>query len=817
MSNLKEAAAAPVDFIGIAAHMLNLPQNEGFLWGALELAKSGICVAPAAIKGHVFASGGVASGKEIAPNKSPSHGTVNIKTIKNWWEGSHKGAPICIVSGPTSNGGTPLAVIDLDWSKPPKGDDGSFVPEFIGQQSMDKLKQELGPLPADVPMVETPSGGIHMYFSYAEGIGNSAGKRDGLAEGVDTRGGKFDKDSNMWRAAGHVIFNPYVGYKPIQNGRLQRMPVAWQTALMNAKNKKGSINNRGNSNVDASDIDIAMYLDEGGMLIEGERDSTLYDLTLRTLGRTNSFETARQTLFEVGATKCDPPLPDAQLEKIWLSASRSDVALDVRQRGDVLSLLQTNGKTFKSNKYNLDIIMRSDAFKTEFDLKYDNFRQRVLVNGMPLADTHYSEIEIAISGRWFIDFGNIHVKALTEVIAKLNPVHSFRDWLHGLPKWDGKERFADLTTAFGIETPPPHLIGEWGDSSLDTKVLFNTFLAAVCRAHDVWEQVRHMTNLGGRQALGKSKAFKACCPIDPVTGRPWFNDAPSFSGLGQENGIRNLLMAMTGAVFVEFAELDGFKHQQVSAMKQLISMQAASVVHKYALNNSDVPCIPVFLGTFNPEKKGLYADLTGNSRFWTLICSSPPDIAYIEENRDQLWAEVLNHFRVTSRQHWFEDRADLDLLESRNKEFAAIFGGAADFSDLLANNSDLTRNNRPFMTADAAKKWCREHMTELGLDKVPNRQDIDRAFLRNGWTESVNSHMKSWAFKVTESDIEKWPSRLSRSTEGKQHAIGRGWVSPDAIKRMGDAGIDMDNISAKCRWLLTDIVEWEAAEMREEQ
>src|SRR5262245_9995743 len=96
--------------------------------------------------------------------------TADVDTVRNWWD--HMAALPAIPCGQNN-----FVVIDCDRHK--GGADG--VAAFKS------LVTKHGALPLQVPMVETPNGGLHLYFRQPNGeaFGNSRGT---LPNGIDVRG-----------------------------------------------------------------------------------------------------------------------------------------------------------------------------------------------------------------------------------------------------------------------------------------------------------------------------------------------------------------------------------------------------------------------------------------------------------------------------------------------------------------------------------------------------------------------------------------------------------------------------------------------------
>ncbi|MFN7002660.1 MAG: bifunctional DNA primase/polymerase, partial [Roseinatronobacter sp.] len=170
------------------------PEDQDNLEVALHWAKRGFAVFP------------------CGPDKHPRVGgwktraTTDLDQIRGWWR-KWPDALVGLPCGARSG----LAVLDIDCKK---GKDG-----FAGLRAMGLDPDDLSPF-----VVKTPSGGLHVYFQWREGMGNSAA---GLPPGCDVRG-----EGGYVIAAGSS--GPLGRYraigKPLPHCRIGGPP-EWPTAL----------------------------------------------------------------------------------------------------------------------------------------------------------------------------------------------------------------------------------------------------------------------------------------------------------------------------------------------------------------------------------------------------------------------------------------------------------------------------------------------------------------------------------------------------------------------------------------------------------
>ena len=174
---------------------------------------------------------------------------------------------------------------------------GFFVLDADRMGALDELPGEL----PETLTVGTPRGGRHVYFRHAEGVTNSTGA---LPEGLDVRG-----------EGGYVVVPPSPGYTVERRAKIAEAP-GWLLELVREKPKLGVEGSRSRDRVGAGEIP------RGEPIPEGMRNQTLFyralDLKDGRLGRGEILD----RLLTENATRCSPPLEEAEVEKIAKSAIR---------------------------------------------------------------------------------------------------------------------------------------------------------------------------------------------------------------------------------------------------------------------------------------------------------------------------------------------------------------------------------------------------------------------------------------------------------------------------------------------------------------
>lgn len=226
---------------------------------------------------HVFPCG---------PDKAPltEHGfkdaTADPDGVRALWANCPQ-ASVGVATGASG-----LVVVDLDCKN--------------GQPGLDEWHKIVAasqePLEATT-LVETPSGGMHVYYrANGHRVTSAAGR---LAPGIDTRA-----------EGGYVIAGGSPGYLYVDNHGpecLASLPPGLGEKLAYAKRRNG---------------------DEkpAGQIPEGRRDSTLASLAGTMRRRGLSADAIYAALAAENKASCKPPLPDAQVRKIAGSVSRYEPA-----------------------------------------------------------------------------------------------------------------------------------------------------------------------------------------------------------------------------------------------------------------------------------------------------------------------------------------------------------------------------------------------------------------------------------------------------------------------------------------------------------
>jgi predicted P-loop ATPase len=287
--------------------------------------------------------------------------------------------------------------------------------------------------------------------------------------------------------------------------------------------------------------------------------------------------------------------------------------------GNVFIVLESDAQLAKLFAFDLvrarSVLMRAPPWEAEAKIGRDVGDHDVVCCTRFLEDKFGLITDVGIVGR------------AVEATARKNQHDPLRDYLCGL-EHDGKKRLdrwaVDL---LGVADTP---------FARDAGVRF--LIAAVARALRPGCQVDSALVLEGAQGCGKSSAVR-------ILSRGFFSDdIPDLSN-GKESAV-----SLSGAWFVELAELEGLKRADIAKTKAFITRRFDRFRPPYGKHVEEFPRRCVFVATTNESSYLL--DETGNRRFWPLTCGAVK-LDALERNADQLWAEAVAAFNAGT--HWHLD------------------------------------------------------------------------------------------------------------------------------------------------------------------
>ncbi|APH71137.1 hypothetical protein BSQ44_06955 [Aquibium oceanicum] len=226
--------------------------------------------------------------------------------------------------------------------------------------------------------------------------------------------------------------------------------------------------------------------------------------------------------------------------------------------------------------------------------------------------------------------------------ASTNEVDIVRDKFLSL-KWDGVPRIDTwLTTYGGAE-----------DNAYTRFIGAKWLISGAARALKPGCKVDHILMFQGDQGKYKTEALTKLA-----------YDAHYYA-LGPDPSNKDEKMATAGMLIVDLAEAD-----------ILFTKKGSAVIKHFATEREDRYRVPfghtpqtfprrfIMAGTFNPER--IFNDSTGGRRFW-IARVVKFDVAAIERDRDQLWAEAVHRYQAGEK-WWPVDEEDSIFVEAAKEQ-----------------------------------------------------------------------------------------------------------------------------------------------------
>ena len=267
-----------------------------------------------------------------------------------------------------------------------------------------------------------------------------------------------------------------------------------------------------------------------------------------------------------------------------------------------------------------------------------------------LDDKHAIYIRCMLNTVLQCNFKTSDVSDGLTTIAVQRPYHPIRTYLKSLT-WDEHPRLTEwLHKGFGVKPGP--LTGSMAHMFL---------IAAVRRVIFRRYKFDSMLVLEGPKGIKKSSGIRAL-----------YGDEYFLEGVGdiRREQSSQILSGMWG---VEIPEGKGFLCADAATQKAFISQVEDTYRRAYAHHAVSIPRTVTFIMTVNDYSYMI--DGAGDRRFWPVRCGEEamPDIDWIRENRDQLWAEAFvkateRNEDGTLRYQTFMEDTEMNVLTTEQED-----------------------------------------------------------------------------------------------------------------------------------------------------
>lgn len=288
---------------------------------------------------------------------------------------------------------------------------------------------------------------------------------------------------------------------------------------------------------------------------------------------------------------------------------------------------------------NLTLIITHDTHLQE--IRYDELAETITIrnpHNLPWtqikpgwAEADIAQLKLYIERKYKL-YSSAKTSEALAIAAASRAYHPIRDYLNGLPDWDGVERVDRLLVDYlGAD-----------DTEYVRAVTRKTLIAAVTRVHRPGTKFDTVLILNGPQGTGKSTLFAK------LAGE-WFSDALTLTDMRDKSGAEKL----QGYWLLELGELAGMKKMEVEVVKGFLSRTDDKYRAAYARTVESHPRQCVIVGSTNAED-GFLRDVTGNRRFWPVTITGDTthkSWALTPEDIAQIWAEVMAHYKAGEPLH----------------------------------------------------------------------------------------------------------------------------------------------------------------------
>ncbi len=354
----------------------------------------------------------------------------------------------------------------------------------------------------------------------------------------------------------------------------------------------------------------------------------------------NAFDLVRIHLFGNDETKksfqqmCDFAIQQDPVKLRLDQERREQAEMDFAgyEPGDWTKKLRYRhrSKELENSTWNLMLILENDPELAGF--AYNSMANMIEVIGkLPWdrdeslrfwRDVDTDQLKVYLDKR-YTAFSKLNLEASFRKAADDRRFHPVREYLDGLPPWDGECRAETLLCRCLQADDTPYV-----------RAVTRKFLvAAVARIYVPGTKFDCVLVLDGAQGIGKSTIFRE------LAGSDFYSETLSLTDMNNKDAAEKL----PGNWIVEIGELAGMRKADIEKVKAFISTTDDKFRPAYGRVVESHPRQTVIVATVNGER-GYLRDVTGNRRFWIVKCRQTEAVkrfSFASDERDQIWAEAM--------------------------------------------------------------------------------------------------------------------------------------------------------------------------------
>ena len=318
---------------------------------------------------------------------------------------------------------------------------------------------------------------------------------------------------------------------------------------------------------------------------------------------------------------------------VWQQLDKTEAEYD--KHGNVKKLPRAI-----NNRYNLACIFEGDH---KYDtLCYNDHSDQIFLDDQEINGAMIEDIGLNLELDYRLKAKNEEIRGGLLRVAMQRVIEPIRTYLDNLA-WDGVNRLGHmLAENFSVEVPQgaEDLIGTFG---------VRWAVGCVARIYDPGCEMHTVLTLVGRKGLGKGRALKA------LASPQWFSN----SNIDISSKSAYELIHQSGVWLWELAELHALNGKTADNAKMFLSASSDRYRPTWGKTPVNRGRRTVFVASSNN-----YQFLTDGPerRFWPIHITNKINVEWIEQNRDQLWAEAVHWYRE-GVQWWLTDHEQIQLDE----------------------------------------------------------------------------------------------------------------------------------------------------------
>jgi len=330
-------------------------------------------------------------------------------------------------------------------------------------------------------------------------------------------------------------------------------------------------------------------------------------------------------------------MPNGAQESVWDMLERCPPTFD--REGNIKRLPIPT-----SSRSNLAIILEND---TRFShLGYSPQSDQIIYQGRMIEPSDIEDIGIFLERNYRIKTIDKALKTAVLRVAKLKEITPIRDYLTGLPIWDGTPRIAALgDRVYHADYPDKY-------RELIQNICRCWLISAVARQMDPGCEVHTcFTLISAEKGVGKGLSLKA------LASEEWYSNSPLE--IGTKKGYMQIHQSLVW--FWELAEMASLQGKSAEVYKAFVTGAWDRFVPSYAEFPAHRPRRLVLIMSTNnlqfltdgPERRIHPIKIKKGAKI---------DVQYLRDNRDQIWAEALHLYNNNVPWHLSRDM-ETDLAE----------------------------------------------------------------------------------------------------------------------------------------------------------